>query len=473
MGRRSLSGRLIQLFFGTNAFVAIFLLSIITLFLFRQAIGFFPESHDHLSKARLSGMEAAVLLHQDLDRFFRILESVPADSSLFSGERRQALWGKAIAARDWLVEQGGDRIVERFGRVQEMDGTAAPEERSLWRHETEHIASEWSRLREGLRKQLAREADSIPPSGNDSLAGKIADWGNQPVLGPGGILDGRLPGDPFGFGESLASFFFGQDWVTNSFQFDRFGIWPLLSGTLLIAFIALAIAVPGGLLCAVYVNQFARRWERTILKPSLEFIAALPTVLIGFLGVVYWSDFLVHISHFPPLSWLPGFPFVDRFNALAAGTLLGFMGIPIIFTLSEEALNIVPRDYAEASYAVGASSLQTSFLVVVPAGISGLISASLLGFARIIGESMIVLLVAGNRILAPDFGLGPAVLVEPVHTMTGLLAQEMGEVSLGSLHYRALFMVAVCLFCLALILNHLADWLGRRQFQYESQPLQH
>ncbi|MGB1260049.1 MAG: PstC family ABC transporter permease, partial [Akkermansiaceae bacterium] len=138
-------------------------------------------------------------------------------------------------------------------------------------------------------------------------------------------------------------------------------------------------------------------------------------------------------------------------NMLNAGILLGFMAIPTMFTLAEDALNNVPKSYTEASLALGASKLHTVFKVIVPCAISGIIAAVLLGFGRIIGETMVVLLVAGGRIALPE------TWTDPVHTMTGIIAQETGEVTAGSIHFRALFMVGLVLFTISLVLNSLAQ----------------
>ena len=153
------------------------------------------------------------------------------------------------------------------------------------------------------------------------------------------------------------------------------------------------------------------------------------------------------------MSWVPGFPIQERLNIFTAGCLLGLMAVPTIFTLAEDALNNVPQSFAEASDALGASKLQTVFRVMVPAALSGILAAVLLGLGRVIGETMVVLLVAGNRIEIPDFTDGLGAFFQPAHTLTGIIAQELGEVPFGSVHYRALFIVGVFLFGIALALN--------------------
>src|SRR5437879_2918473 len=164
----------------------------------------------------------------------------------------------------------------------------------------------------------------------------------------------------------------------------------------------------------------------------------------------------------PFMKWVPFFPISERLNSFTAGALLALMAVPTIFTLAEDALRNVPAGFKEASCALGANRLQTIARVVVPASLSGIISAVLLGLGRVIGETMVVLLCAGNRIAIPDFTQGLGAFFQPVHTMTGIIAQEMGEVVRGSIHYRALFMVGLVLFVLTLGINYLAQRLVAR-----------
>jgi phosphate transport system permease protein len=159
------------------------------------------------------------------------------------------------------------------------------------------------------------------------------------------------------------------------------------------------------------------------------------------------------LSMLDSLQWIPGFPVEERLNIFTAGCLLALMSIPTIFSLAEDAINNVPSAYAEASEALGASRVQTTFRVVIPAAFSGILAAVLLGFGRVIGETMVVLLVAGNRIKIPDFTSGLGSFFQPAHTLTGIIAQELGEVPLGSVHYRALFVVGILLFAVVLAIN--------------------
>lgn len=259
--------------------------------------------------------------------------------------------------------------------------------------------------------------------------------------------------DPVTILSSIKAFFFGTEWQTNSSWQNVYGVLPLLSGSLLIAGVALFFAVPVAIGAALYVNQFSYRKEAALLKPTIEFVQAIPSVVLGLFGVLVLAGWLKDASAHPLLSWIPGFPIQERLNVLLAALLLAFMAAPTIFTLAEDALNNVPKAYSEASLAMGATKLQTALKVVLPSALSGIIAAILLGFGRVIGETMVVLLVAGNKAAIPDFSQGIAVATQPVHTMTSIIAQECGEVETGSLHYMALFMVGLILFLISLSVN--------------------
>ena len=252
------------------------------------------------------------------------------------------------------------------------------------------------------------------------------------------------PEKPYPLADAFSSFFLGRDWITNSARQDWYGVLPLLSGSLLITLIALLLAVPFGLGSAIYVSQVANTKEKSLIKPAIELIASIPSILIGFFGISMLGGWITVFAD-------------ERLNSLTAGCLLALMAVPTIFSLAEDALNNVSLCLREASFALGATKLQTCLRVVIPSALSGMISAVLLGFGRVIGETMVVLLCAGNRIAIPDFTEGFSVLAEPVHTMTGIIAQEMGEVEYESIHYRALFMVGIVLFLITLGINFLAQ----------------
>ncbi|MDB4505524.1 phosphate ABC transporter permease subunit PstC [bacterium] len=268
--------------------------------------------------------------------------------------------------------------------------------------------------------------------------------------------------DRLGFFGSTMKFFFGSEWVTNSSWHDFYGLLPLFTGSFLISIIALTVAVPFSIGAAIYVNRLASKFEQTIIKPAIELIQAIPSVVLGFFGIMVLGEGLRELSQIGALSWIPGFPMQERLNILNAGLLLALMAVPTIFTLCEDALNNVPKAYNEASLALGASKLQTIIKVIVPTAISGILAAVLLGFGRVIGETMVVLLVAGNKISLPDWTAGFGVVTQPTHTMTGIIAQEMGEVSEGTLHFRALFLVGLVLFTISLCINVAAQRIIKR-----------
>lgn len=297
------------------------------------------------------------------------------------------------------------------------------------------------------RIQTFKELNALYISQNPTHRKKLADWD---------------PNKPVSIWHALGSFLTGKNWTTASDQQDWYGLLPLFTGSLLISSIALFFAVPFGVGTAIYVNQIASSTERDLIKPYIEFISAIPSVVIGFFGVVVFGEAIRLLSQIDALHWMPFFPIQERLNAFTAGCLLALMAIPTIFTLAEDAINNIPRHFKEASLAIGASPLQTSLRVIVPTALSGIISAIMLGFGRVIGETMVVLLCAGNRIKIPDFTAGPGVFFEPVHTMTGIIAQEMGEVVHGSLHYRALFMVGIVLFFASLLINYGAQWVVKK-----------
>jgi phosphate transport system permease protein len=258
------------------------------------------------------------------------------------------------------------------------------------------------------------------------------------------------------------AFCFGAHWTTNSPWQDFYGIVPLLAGSVLISLLAILIATPLSVAAAVYTSQFASEREKQVVKPVIEFIQAIPSIVLGFIGIAILGDLIKSVSHWPLLSWLPGFPIEERLNMFNAGCLLAFMAVPTMFSLAEDALNNVPQGYAAASEALGATKLQTVFRVIVPAASSGILAAILLGLGRVIGETMVVLLVAGNRIAVPDFGDGLGVVFQPAHTLTGIIAQELGEVSRGSIHWQALFMVGIVLFLISLVVNWCARAFAKR-----------
>jgi len=311
-----------------------------------------------------------------------------------------------------------------------------------------------------LRQTSAAVLDQLPPTLSQPEAQRLlraARNATAPYLAnltqaPQRISEWRND-VPVPLSAAISSFFTGKDWVTGGEWQDFYGILPLLVGSLMISLVALCLAIPAGVGAAIYINQFASRLEQAIVKPVIEFIQAVPSVVLGFIGILVFGSVLRDISQLESLAWIPGFPIEERLNIFTAGCLLALMSIPTIFSLAEDALNNVPSAYAEASDALGASRLQTTFRVIIPAAFSGILAAVLLGLGRVIGETMVVLLVAGNRIKIPDFSSGIGAFLQPSHTLTGIIAQELGEVPLGSVHYRALFVVGILLFAIVLGIN--------------------
>ncbi len=223
---------------------------------------------------------------------------------------------------------------------------------------------------------------------------------------------------------------------------DIFGLWPLLFGSLLVTAGAVIIAVPLGLITAIYLGEVAPQWQREILKPLIEILAGIPSIVLGFLGWVALA----------PLIQQLGAP--TGLTAFTGALLLAYMALPTIISISEDALYAVPKDYRDAALAIGATQWQTIWRVVLPAARSGVIIAVMLGIGRAIGETMAVMMVTGNAANIPAFGAD--LFFQPVRTMTATIAAEMGEVAQGSLHYSVLFGIGIILFLITFAINLLA-----------------
>jgi len=322
-----------------------------------------------------------------------------------------------------------------------------------------------------LRKEIDAAVEALPatgeladPSARENLErfrNSLADYRESLDRAVARAKDWRHD-EPYPQVKSFLVFLIGKEWITNSSWHDFYGLMPLFTGSLLISMIALVVSVPFALGAAIYVNQMASRREQNLIKPAIEFIQAIPSVVLGFFGIMVLGTLLRDVSQVSWLAWVPGFPLQERLNILNAGLLLAFMAVPTIFTLCEDALNNVPQAYASGALALGATRMQTILRIIVPTALSGIIAAVLLGFGRIIGETMVVLLVAGGKIQIPDFSKGIGVVGEAAHTMTGIIAQETGEVDRGSLHWRALFMVGLVLFSISLAVNWGAQIILRR-----------
>lgn len=235
---------------------------------------------------------------------------------------------------------------------------------------------------------------------------------------------------------SFIEFFTDTQW-TPLFEDKHFGILPLISGTVLTSFIAIAVALPIGLSIAVYLNEYAHPNLRRTVKPMLEILAAIPTVVYGFFALTVVTPFLQ--------QFIPG---LSGFNALSPGIVMGIMIIPFISSLSEDALYAVPKSLREASYGLGSTQFQTSFKVLIPAASSGIIVSVILAISRAFGETMIVAIAAG---LEPRLTLDPTV---PIATITTYIVQvSMGDVPQGSLEFTTIFAAGMMLFVFTFILN--------------------
>jgi len=235
-------------------------------------------------------------------------------------------------------------------------------------------------------------------------------------------------------------FLFGREWFPASFRDPRFGALPLMAGSFLVVSMAVLIAVPVGLACAIYIAEVADPRLREVLKPMIEVLAGIPSVVYGFIALVLLSGAIQDAFHT-----------TYRLNALNGALILSLMILPTIISIAEDAIVAVPRDYKEASLALGATRWETIRRVTLPASRSGLTVAVMLGLGRAVGETMAVLMATGN---SPVVTLNP---LSSVETMTAVIAIEMGEVVYGSLHYHALFAVGLLLFVVTFGINLVVD----------------
>ncbi len=241
---------------------------------------------------------------------------------------------------------------------------------------------------------------------------------------------------------SVIDFLTGRNWYPISDP-PVFGILPLVLGSLLVTAIAIAIAIPLGIGTAIYIAEVAPGWLKEILKPLMEIVAAIPSVVLAFIGLTLLAPFLQDLLHLN-----------TGLTALTGGVMLAFMALPTIVSIAEDAINAVPRSYREGSLAMGATRWQTTGRIVVPAAMSGISAAVMLGIGRAIGETMVVLMVTGNAAVMPT---SVDSVLKPVRTLTGTIAQEMGETVFQSPHYFALFAVGLVLFIITFAVNWIAD----------------
>ncbi len=239
---------------------------------------------------------------------------------------------------------------------------------------------------------------------------------------------------------------FGARWYPIE---DYYGLLPLIGGSLIVTIGASLIAMPIGIGTAVFIAEVAPRWVREILKPLVEVLAGIPSVVLGFLGFLVVAPFLRTFLNLP-----------TGLTALTGSILLAAISIPTIVSVAEDALDAVPRSYRDASIALGVTEWQTIWNVTLPAARSGVLTAVMLGIGRSIGETMTVMMVTGNAAILP---FTPDKLFSPVRTMTATIAAEMGEVATGSMHYHVLFLIGIVLFLISLVVNVTASAVVFRQ----------
>ncbi|MCS6989557.1 MAG: phosphate ABC transporter permease subunit PstC [Chloroherpetonaceae bacterium] len=240
--------------------------------------------------------------------------------------------------------------------------------------------------------------------------------------------------------EEVLPTLFGANWQPVS-DSPKYGVIPLFVGTLKTTLVAMLIAVPVGVLSALYSVMFAPKWTKEVLKPAVELVAGLPSVVIGFFALVVLSDWLQSLTGSS-----------SRLTALVGGVAISLTAIPIIFTISEEALSAVPQSIKEASYALGATEWETAFYVVLPAAYPGIFAAVLLGLGRAFGETLIVLMATGNAAITSWS------LLDSTRTLTATIGAEMAEVVFGDPHYNVLFLIGTFLFLFSMTLNLVAEF---------------
>ena len=250
---------------------------------------------------------------------------------------------------------------------------------------------------------------------------------------------------PFFKEVSLTDFLFDSEW-SPLFAEPHYGIRPLLMGTMMTTFVALCVAIPFGTVAAIFLSEYAPPRLREIIKPALELLSAIPTVVYGYFALLVVTPSLEKV-----------FPSISGFNMLSAGLVMGIMIIPYVSSLSEDAMRAVPMSLREGSFAMGATRMQTSFGVVIPAAMSGITSAYILGISRAVGETMVVAIAAGMQ---PNLS---ANVLEPAATITAFIVQvSLGDLPHDSIGYKSIFAAGLTLLVITLCFNFLGHWIKRR-----------
>ncbi|MEO0124366.1 MAG: phosphate ABC transporter permease subunit PstC [candidate division WOR-3 bacterium] len=243
---------------------------------------------------------------------------------------------------------------------------------------------------------------------------------------------------------SLKDFLFGMEWYPTHEE-PEFGILPMIYGSLVVTLGALILATPLGIMCALYIAEVAPKWLKETLKPIIELLAGVPSVIYGLFGALFIAPIIQRLFNLP-----------TGFTALSAAIVLGIMILPTITSIVEDALTAIPKEYREAALALGATKWETMTKIVLPAASSGITTGIILGLGRAIGETMAVLMVAGG---SANIAFS---LLKPVRTMTATVAAEMAETVVGSEHYYALFGIAIVLFFMTMIFNIIAEHISHR-----------
>lgn len=245
---------------------------------------------------------------------------------------------------------------------------------------------------------------------------------------------------------SVIQFLTGKEWFPTAQPSAQLGVLPLILGTLWVSLGAILIALPLGLATAIYMAEIANEKIRKILKPLIELLAGIPSVVYGFFGLIVVVPFIQNVFHLPVGE-----------TALAGSIILGIMALPTIITISEDAIRTTPRSMKEASLALGANKWQTIHRVIIPYSISGISAAAILGIGRAMGETMAVLMVTGNAAVIPH------TLLAPVRTIPATIAAELGEAPQGGLHFQALFALGCILFIITMIINLMVEYISSRK----------
>jgi len=243
---------------------------------------------------------------------------------------------------------------------------------------------------------------------------------------------------------SVSDFIFGKEWYPT-YDPPSYGIWPLIIGSAIVTLFSSLLAVPLGVLSAVYIAEIAPSSIKDIAKSIIELLAGIPSVVLGFFGMVVVAPFLQETFDLP-----------TGLNIVNASVILAIMAVPTISSISEDALYAVPQEFKDASYALGATKYETIIKVIIPAALSGISTAVILGMARAIGETMVVLMVAGGAAAVPES------IFDSVRLMPASIAAEMGEAPFGGGHYHALFATGIVLFILTLVFNLIADYISQK-----------